>query len=340
MSFDLFAQDFRLREIDKDGDPLRQLDEAIDWEQFRATLEEIRPTTRKSSAGRKPFDAVLMFKIMVIQSLYNLSDDAVEFQVRDRLSFMRFLGLTLSDRVPDAKTIWLFRERLIQADLIEVLFTAFNDFLTARGFAAHKGQIIDASIVAAPRQRNKHDENVKIKDGQAVEEWAEKPCKQRQKDVDARWTRKNNVNHYGYKNHIGVDAEHKFIRRWSVTQAAVHDSQVFEELLDESNTNADVWADSAYRTPTNIKVLESHGYREKIQRKAARGRPLSPREIQGNRTRSKVRSRVEHIFGIQAMRAGTLLLRTIGIARARCKIGLRNLSYNMARLGTLTAPSG
>ena len=340
MSFDLYAHEFRLREIDQSGDPPAQLDQAINWELFRKTLEEIRPAQRKSNAGRKPFDAVMMFKIMILQSLYNLSGDAVEYQIRDRLSFMRFLGVTMAGRVPDAKTIWLFREKLIEAELMETLFGAFEDFLIARGYAAREGQIIDASIVAAPRQRNTREENEIIKNGEEPAEWADTPNKQRQKDVDARWTQKNNVNHYGYKNHVEVDAQHKFVRRWAVTDASVHDSQIFEELLDETNTNGNVWADSACRTPGNFEILAKHGFREKIQRKGVRGRALTAWEKQGNRTRAKVRSRVEHVFGAMKMRAGDLIVRTIGIVRARCKIGLRNLSYNMARLGRLEAAKG
>ena len=227
MSFDLFGHEFRLREIDKDGDPLTPFNDAVNWELFRSTLEEIRPAARKSNAGRKPYDAVLMFKIMILQSLYNLSDDAVEFQVRDRLSFMRFLGLSLSDPVPDSKTIWLFRERLIEADLIETLFTAFDDFLRAKGYQAKKGQIVDASMVAAPRQRNTREENAKVKQGETPEEWSEK--KKCHKDVDARWTKKNSVRYYGHKNHVSVDVKYKFVRAWSVTDAATHDSQVFDE---------------------------------------------------------------------------------------------------------------
>ena len=340
MSFDVFAHEFRLREIDQCGDRLVQLDRAIDWELFRKTLEEVRSARRKSAAGRKPFDAVMMFKIMILQSLYNLSDDAVEYQIRDRLSFMRFLGITLADRVPDAKTLWLFREKLIEAELIETLFGAFDDFLIARGYAARKGQIVDARIVAAPRQRNTREENETIKNGGEPQEWAETPHKQRQKDIDARWTQKNGVNHYGYTNHVAVDVKHKFVRRWAVTGAAVHDSQLFEELLDERNSNGNVWADSAYRTPDNFEVLKKQGFREKIQRKGVRGRTLTEREKQGNRARSKVRSRVEHVFGAMKMRAGDLIVRTIGIVRARCKIALRNLTYSMTRFGKLWAAQG
>jgi IS5 family transposase len=158
--------------------------------------------------------------------------------------------------------------------------------------------------------------------------------------VDARWTKKNSVTYYGYKNHVGVDVGGKFIRNWAVTDAAVHDSQIFEELLGEDNTSRDVWADSAYRTPTILKTLEKFGLREHLQRKGTRARSLSDREKQGNRTRSRTRSRIEHVFGIQAMRAGRMIVRSIGIVRARCKIGLRNLAYNIDRHGTLATAKG
>lgn len=336
----LFDVEFRLQELDKGGDPLLKLNRTIDWEIFRPALETLRDKERKSNAGRPPFDAVMMFKILVLQSLYNLGDDATEYQIRDRLSFTRFLGLSLGDRVPDAKTIWLFREQLTEAQLIGTLFARFDEHLNANGFAARKGQIIDASIVAAPRQRNTREENATIKQGQTPAAWDENPNKQRQKDVDARWVKKNGVNHYGYKNHLCVDAKHKLIRQWAVTDAAIHDSQIFEELLDEDNTCRAVWADSAYRNPRILKTLEEWGLRERVQRKGVRGRPLGERERRGNRTRSKVRSRVEHVFGVQAMRAGSLLLRSIGIWRARCKIGLRNLAFNLDRFGHLTTVKG
>jgi IS5 family transposase len=330
----LFDVEFRMRDIDKNGDPLAGLNALVDWEVFREELQNVHDKKRKSAAGRKPFDPLLMLKILILQSLYNLSDDATEFQIQDRLSFMRFLGLGLGDRVPDAKTIWLFRQRLTEQNLVEPLFERFNALLQREGFAARKGQIVDASLVAAPRQRNTREENVGIKKGETPEGWSEE--KARQKDTDARWAQKNGVNHYGYKNHISVDAKHKLIRHYVVTNAAVHDSQVFEELLDPGNTNREVWADSAYRSQEALERLEASGYREHLQRKGRRGHPLSGWEKQGNRTRSKTRSRVEHVFGIQSMRAaGNLVIRTIGLCRARTKIGLRNLAYNMSRYARL-----
>lgn len=329
----MFDLEFRLRELRQGGDPLVRLSAAVDFEIFRPALELIREKERRSNAGRPAFDVVLMFKILVLQSLYNLGDDAVEFQIRDRISFMRFLGLGFRSTVPDAKTIWLFRDQLTEQGIYEDLFRRFDHHLTEQGFAARKGQIIDASIVEAPRQRNSRQENEQIKAGERPAGWSEPVA--RQKDLDARWTKKNDASYYGYKNHISIDAKHKLIRDWIVTDACVHDSQVFEELLDPGNTSADVWADSAYRSAEKLGRLGELGYREHIQRKGVRGRPLSEREKQGNRTRARVRARVEHVFGSQRQRAGTLLVRTIGIWRARCKIGLRNLAYNLTRFAWL-----
>ncbi len=319
----------RFRQLDAGGDPLPKLKKLVDWERFRPELEAVRDKEHKSNAGRKPFDVVLMFKVLVLQSLYNLSDEKIEFQIRDRISFMRFLDLSLGDAVPDEKTIWLFREQLTEAGRIKRLFEEFEAFLQEKGFSARKGQIIDASIVEAPRQRNSREENQQIKEGQTPEGWSEQ--KKRQKDTDARWTKKNGQNHYGYKNHINVDVKHKLIRDYEVTPASVHDSQVFEEILDEANSSRDVWADSAYRSEGQLEELKKRNYREHVQRKGCRHKRLTDREAQGNRTRSRIRSRVEHVFGVQAKRAGNLVVRAIGLIRVKAKVGLRNLAYNLDR---------
>jgi IS5 family transposase len=323
----------RFEQLDKGGDPLVKLNEVVNWEVFRPALESLREKERKSNAGRKPFDVILMFKVLILQSLYNLSDDQAEYQVRDRLSFMRFLGLSLGDAVPDAKTLWLFREELSGAGLVEQVFEQFDALLRDNGFAARKGQIVDATIVQAPRQRNSRDENRRIKEGELPEGWSEN--KRRQKDTDARWLKKNGRKYYGYKNHIGIDVKHKLIRAYEVTPASTHDSHIFEELLDESNSSRDVWADSAYRSDEKLAELAKRRYREHIQRKGCRHKKLTDREKKGNHRRSKIRSRVEHVFGVQAQRAGNLLLRTTGLIRAKAKIGLRNLAYNIDRYSLL-----
>ena len=331
----LFDIQFRMDKIDRNGDPLVQLAEVVDWEVFRAPVEAMRDRPRKSAAGRKPWDAVLMVKVVVLQSLYNLSDAQTERQILDRLSFMRFLSLSIGSDVPDEKTIWSFREQLAATGLADELFALFDAFLRENGFQARKGQIVDASIVAVPRQRNTRDENQQIKDGDAPEDWHD--AKRRQKDTDARWTKKNNVTYYGYKNHVQVDVLHKFVRAYAVTDAAVHDSQVFESLLDEENTSRDVWADSAYRSKETLASLDAAGWREHLQRKGNRKKKLTPWEARGNTTRSRTRSRVEHVFGVQAQKMGNRILRCIGAVRARCRIGLRNLAYNVDRYALLAS---
>jgi transposase, IS5 family len=325
----------RLESISAKGDPLELISANIPFESFRVELEEVtrlKPEDRKSNAGRKPYDAVLMFKILVLQTLYNLSDDQLEYLIRDRLSFMRFLGLGLEDAVPDATTVWLFREALASAGLIEELFATFNHHLEAKGYIARGGQIVDATIVSAPKQRNSREENETIKSGETPAGWEKKPTKNAQKDKDARWTKKHGRSYYGYKNHVGIDAKHKFVRRFAATDASVHDSQKLDDVLDRSNTASDVWADSAYRSAEIEAKLKAEGYKSRIHRRAHRNHPLSERETAANTTRSRIRARVEHVFGHQENSMGRKLVRTIGIVRATVKIGKMNLVYNMRRL--------
>ena len=234
-----FDVERRLEAISAKGDPLETIKKIVRWEDFRADIEsvtETKPEERKSNAGRKPYDAILKFKIVVLQSLHNLSDEQTEYLIRDRLSFMRFLDLDLEEPVPDATTIWLFREALAQAGLIDKLFERFGQHLEAEGYIARGGQIIDATIVSVPKQRNTKEENEAIKAGKTPEGWEQQPAKNAQKDKDARWTKKNDESFYGYKNHVGVDKAHKLIRKWDATDAAVHDSQKLDDLLDLSNT--------------------------------------------------------------------------------------------------------
>ena len=333
MQTGFFDWQVRFKQLDEGGDPLPRLQKVVQWEQFRPLLEVVRDKERKSNAGRKPFDLVVMFKVLILQSLYNLSDEHAEYQIWDRLSFMRFLRLALGDPVPDAKMIWLFREQLTEAGVIERAFQEFEVFLCEQGFSARRGQIVDASIVPVPRQRNSREGNRQIAEGEIPEDWSDH--KKRQKDTDARWTQKNGQNHYGYKNHIDVDVKHKLIRSYEVTPASVHDSQFFESLLDIDNSSRDVWADSAYRSEEKLAELKKRQYREHLQRKGSRHKKLTDREGQGNRTRSRIRSRVEHVFGVQAKRAGTLLVRGIGLRRVAVKVGLRNLAYNIDRFCVL-----
>jgi transposase, IS5 family len=333
-----FDADKRLAALSAKGDPLEAIDRLMPWENFRADIEAVVLTPdemRKSSAGRKPVDAIVMFRMLVLQALHNLSDEQVEYQVRDRLSFTRFLRLGIEDSIPDATTLWLFREKLARAGLIEKLFDRFDQHLAAHGYMARGGQMVDATIVPVPKQRNSRDENEAVKAGQTPAEWAKKPAKLRQKDRDARWTKKHGKSFFGYKNHVNADAKHKLIRCYEVTDAAVHDSQKLEGLLDRSNTSADVFADSAYRSAEIEAKLKASGFKSRIHRRANRNHPLSDAQTRANRAKSRVRARIEHVFGAQQNSAGGRIVRTIGLVRARAKIGLQNLAYNIRRMVTL-----
>jgi transposase, IS5 family len=342
-----FDVDERLRRLSDLGDQLETFGRVVDFEIFRPDLEAALSYSDAAKGGRPPYDAVLMFKVLVIQAHNNLSDERTEFLINDRLSFMRFLGLALGDRVPDAKTIWLFREKLTKAGAIEALFARFDEAVRVAGYIPMSGQIVDASLVAAPRQRNTEAEKADLQAGRIPQEWQDKPAKLRQKDRDARWTVKLTkakpkadgtaqvdiaVPAFGYQNHISIDRRHGLIRRWAVTDAAAHAGRLLRGgLLDKTNTASDVWADTAYRSKANETYMAENGFTSRVHRKKAMGHPMPERTRRANARKSGVRSRIEHVFAEQKHRMG-LLVRTIGIARARVKIGLANLVYNMKRL--------
>jgi len=237
--FGFFDANDRLEALSAKGDPLEAIDALVPWESFRKAIEAVVLTPvaeKKNNAGRKPIDAMVMFRMLILQSLYNLSDDQAEYQVRDRLSFTRFLKLGIEDAIPDGTTLWLFREKLSKAGLIATLFERFGRHLEAQGYIARGGQMIDATIVPVPKQRNTREENEAVKAGQPPADWEQRPAKNRQKDKDARWTKKHGKSFFGYKNHVNADARHKLIRDYDVTDASVHDSQKLDGLLNNANT--------------------------------------------------------------------------------------------------------
>lgn len=295
--------------------------------------------SKRPKGGRPPFAAGLMFNVLVLQALYNLSDEQMESQIRDRLSFMRFLGLDRHQRIPDAKTIWLFGETLAQAGAVERLFTQFETYLAAQGFQARAGQLIDASLIPVPIQRNTREENTPIKAGDCPAKWNAQPAKRRQKDTQARWTVKHGVNHYGYKNHVNVEKHHKLIRRYSGTNAAVHDRQVLAEILRPKSAGCDVWADAAYRSHEIEAQLKRRQLRSRIQHKGYRDKPLTARQKESNRGRAHIRACVEHVFGHQVTAMRGKLIRTIGRVRAQAKMGLKNLTSTFQRVLVLRVPA-
>ena len=328
----LFDEQNAIDMMSEMGNSLEKLKNVIDFEMFRPLLEErLRAVNRKNNAGAHPFDYVMMFKIMILQRLFGLSDKQVQYQITDRLSFKEFLGLSSGDKVPDEKIVWLFREKLTKEGVVEDLFAMFHNHLSNSGLIVNEGKMVDASFTTAPRQRNTPDENKKIKNGEGDELWNDKPHKKRQKDVDARWIKKGGENFYGYKNHAKVDTKSKLIDGYVVTDASVHDSQPLDDLLCEDDRDQDFHADSAYTGDNQDATIDKYGLVNKVCEKGYRNKPLTDEQKASNREKSKIRARVEHVFGFMEQTMQGLHLRSIGLDRAKGIIGLINLTYNLCR---------
>jgi len=328
----LFDDEFTRERLSAMGNPLEAISKVIDFELFRESLErKLLNTNKKNNAGAKPYDVVMLFKILILQRYYGLGDNQVEYQILDRTSFKTFLGLETGDKVPDEKTVWSYRERVTKTGLVEELFEHFTSFLEQQGLIFNEGQLIDASFTVAPRQRNTRDENKKIKNGEGDDLWNDKPNKKKHKDIDARWTKKNGETFYGYKNHAKVDTKSKFIKTYRITDASVHDSQVLDDLLDEKDKDQDLYADSAYTGKDQDEIIAKYEMKNKVHEKGYRNQPLTEDQKASNTKKSKIRARVEHVFGFMEQSMHGLVLKSVGMVRAIGIIGLINLTYNLFR---------
>lgn len=328
----LFDEQETLDKLITIGNPLVMISEVIDFELFRTALEcKLLNHNKKNNAGAKPYDVVMMFKIMILQRYYGLGDTQIEYQILDRMSFRKFLGLESGDKVPDEKTVWAFRETLTRGGLVEDIFAQFNQHLCSQGLVVNEGKMVDASFTIAPRQRNTREENRIIKEGKGDGLWNDKPNKKRHKDIDARWTKKNNETFYGYKNHAKVDAKSKFIDTYTVTDASVHDSQALDDLLTEKDGAQEFYADSAYTGEEQEKVIAKYKMQNRVHEKGYRNNPLTEGQKAGNTEKSKTRARVEHVFGFMEQSMKGLVVRSVGMLRATGIIGLINLTYNLFR---------
>lgn len=336
-----------MKRLSADGDPLEVLAKVVDFETFRPTLVSALAYSDGAKGGRPPYDPVVMLKVLVLAAQNNVSDARMEWLIRDRLSWLRFLGFDLGAATPDANTIRMFRERLTAAGALVALFADFDLQLKARGYLPMGGQIVDATLVAAPKQRNTEAEKAAVKEGKSASEiWPDEPAKARQKDTDARWTLKFAkarpiadgkpqpdiaIPSFGYKSSISICRAFGFIRKGKVTDGARYDGRMLRDVVTNDNTASDVWADTAYRSQSNERWLKAQGRVSRIHRRKPKGRPMPESVRRGNATKSKVRARVEHVFAHQKAKMG-LFIRTIGIARAETKITLANLAFNIHRL--------
>ncbi len=331
----LFAYEEQLEKINAHKPPLNRLNEVIEWEIFRKPIEEVLYIKPKTPGGRPPYDRLMMFKILILQKYYNLSDEQTEFQINDRLSLMQFLGLQIGDNIPDEKTILFFKEQLKEKELSQTLFDLFTQMLIENNIVAKEGSIVDATFVDVPRQRNNKEENADIKKGAVPLNFGKKDkngnrSKLSQKDIDARWMTKNGERHYGYKDHVNIDEKTQLITKYSVTSASPHDSTQLENLIDE--TDNQLHADSAYRSEAIEEYLEKKECKSYIHEKEYRNRSLTQIQKEFNNIKSKIRDRVEHIFGfITNSINNALYMRSIGKKRIESAIGLLNLTYNLFR---------
>ena len=330
MQIGFWDESLRLEKLSQLGDSLERLNGAINWEIFRPIVTKVYKKEAKGPGGRPPYDYVMMFKILVLQRIYNLSDEQTEYQINDRMSFMRFLGLHLGDHVPDARKIWEFRDTLTKANVIRELFDVFGQQLKKANLITHTGTIVDATFVEAPRQRNSREEREEIKKGNIPKEWKkpENAHKLRQKDVDATWTRKGNQTYYGYKDHVKADASSKLITDYAVTTASTHDSQPMPAMINQ--TDKVIYADSAYWGQPVAEALPPH-VENQIHERGTKKNPLNEEQKANNKRKSKIRCRVEHIFGFMTQSMHGLTVRSIGLERAKFNIGLSNLIYNLCR---------
>ena len=339
----LYGVETQLERLTKLGDPLEKINKVIDWEIFR---EQIETAICKdmSKGGRPPYDAIMLYKITMLQQWYGLSDFGVEFQVVDRYSFMRFLGLRAGDRIPDGNTVWDFKEALEESGVDRKLFDLFNSMLREKGIITHKGTIIDATFVTVPKRHTTVRDNEHLKAGEELEDLPDK-CLERlenkeiksidnvisQMDMDARWAKKGNESFFGYKDHVKCDSESKIITDFRVTDASVHDSQEFVNLVDEKDE--DVKVDSGYAGEEFQEQLSEKlpGIQIHVCARAYRNKPLTDEDKRNNKEISKTRSRIEHIFGYMTRFMAGITCRVHGFDRVKRDVTAKNMAYNLKR---------
>lgn len=302
-----------LKELDK-------VENLIDWQQLEAKLSDMYSSKR----GEKAWPPLMMLKALLLQSWYDLSDPELEKQLARDLLFRQFVGLGLSDSVPDHSTIWRFRQRLSKQGRIEGLFEQINKQLNEQGLYIKIGSIsiVDASVIEAKQCRPNKNQ-----------------CGESTQDPEASWNVKTAANGkktstYGFKLHASVD-EDGFVKSTTVTTGSVHDSQHLIELLEGNETA--VYADSAYKSQIHDEYLDTHAIDNRIIRKAYRNRPLSPTDKKFNRKHTGVRSTVERVFGIFKQHYGIGKARYLGIARNQVRLQLVCLAYNIKRGVSITA---
>ena len=284
---------------------LDKIDSIIDFKPIEKQVNSLYP----SELGRPSNVPLIIFKMLLLQQFYDLSDPEVELAVADRISFRLFVGLSFNETVPDETCLVRFRQRLIENNMKDSLLEEVNQQFASKGLIVRKATLIDASI---------------------VESAAKRPAKNEEPtDPDASYTIKRGKIHYGFKAHVSVDAEHNLIEKTVLTTASVHDSNVFEELLPEQTQS--VYADKAYTNRERSANLESKGIKSCIHDKAYRNHKLTDEQIESNKTKSKVRTPIERVFAHFKRWLGYTKVRYKGISKNALQLELLSIAYNIKR---------
>lgn len=284
---------------------LEGIEGLVDWTPM---VREVEQTYAKR--GRPSHDPLVMIKIMVLQHLYNLSDSQTEEMIKDRLSFARFVGVSLQDEIPDETSICRFRQRMIECGLEEDLLGMINVQLEEKGYLLRTTTLIDASLIRASRNAPRKDE---------------KP-----KDLDASHTVRGDQTYYGYKAHVAADEKHTLIQKAVLTTAKEHDSNRFEEMLHGKEKA--VYADKGYCDKVRKTLLRKKGIKERIMDRAWRDHPLTRWQKKRNKLISKVRGKIERIFAHLKTWQGYRRVRYVGLARNQLELTLKSVAYNLKRV--------
>ena len=285
---------------------LERINDAVDWGRFNRLVEGVY----SASEGRPSYPPLTMVKVLLLEQWYNLSDPQMEEALGDRISFRRFVGLGLQDDTPDHSTISRFRGILTEKRLVERLMKELSRQLEERGMVVKGGTLMDATLVESQGRRVL--------------------MKEEATDRDAAWTRKGGRYHYGYKVHIGVDKESGLIRKAVMTAANVNDTEVADELI--SGDEKAVYADRAYDTHERRQRLKSMGIEDGIMKRGNKHHPeVSEGDKERNELISKVRARVEKVFGTLKRTYRYSRVRYIGLERNTTEMWLKCMAYNLRR---------
>ena len=335
---DLFVVQQRKAKLEGYVQTLAAMDELIDFAAMATAVDKACPRADRSKGGRPPYPTEALVRMVFLQGLYNLSDEQCEHQVLDRLSFQRFCRLDGALNIPDARTLWSFRQRLAEGGLGgRAIFEALSQQLQRHGFIPRGGQIVDASIVQAPITQANAREREALNKGEAPEGWSKKRLAHT--DRDARWTKKHGKSYYGYKLHGNVDARYKLIRQMKITAANADDGQQLPDVLQVANTRKRLLADRGYDSAANRQTLQQHGLADGIARRAKPGQTAKVRLKQRNKTINRTRARVEHVFAALSQQGGKCV-RAMTLARNALAITLQCAAYNARRLVWLVKSAG